>query len=151
QLYEGYRKAIVERRLRARQRLPSTRGLAAELEISRIPILNAFEQLRAEGYLEGRIGSGTYVARTLPDELLTPARRIASRKPLDRVSRRPIARRVEGLLSEKPAPWLREPGTFHIGQPPLDRFPVEAWSRIVARHARKLEVHELHYGKHMGL
>jgi GntR family transcriptional regulator / MocR family aminotransferase len=151
QLYEGYRQAIVERRLRASQRLPSTRGLARELEISRIPILNAFEQLRAEGYLEGKIGSGTYVARTLPDEVLTPVHRASSRKPLDRVTRRPIARRAEALLSEKPAPWLREPGTFHIGQPPLDRFPLEAWSRIVARHARNLDVHELHYGKHMGL
>jgi GntR family transcriptional regulator/MocR family aminotransferase len=151
QLYEGYRKAIVERRLRARQRLPSTRGLAAELEISRIPILNAFEQLRAEGYLEGRIGSGTYVASTLPDELLTPAHRISARKPLDRVSRRPIARRVEGLLPEKAAPWLRTPGSFHIGEPPLDRFPVEAWSRLVARHARNAGVNQLHYGEAMGL
>jgi GntR family transcriptional regulator/MocR family aminotransferase len=62
QLYEGYRDAIVERRLRAGQRLPSTRTIAAELRISRIPVLNAFEQLLAEGYFESRVGSGRPMA-----------------------------------------------------------------------------------------
>jgi GntR family transcriptional regulator/MocR family aminotransferase len=151
QLYEGYRNAIVERRLRARQRLPSTRSLAAELQISRIPILNAFEQLRAEGYLEGRTGSGTYVAKSLPEDLLTPTRRSASRKPPDRPSRRVIARRVEVLLPEKAGPWLKDLGTFHIGQPPLDRFPVEVWSRLIARHSKNPDVSLLHYGQPMGL
>lgn len=66
QIYEGYRDAILERRLRPGQRLPSTRSLAAELRVSRTPVLNAFEQLGAEGYLEGRHGSGTYVAGTAP-------------------------------------------------------------------------------------
>ena len=150
QIYESYRNAIVERRLGARQRLPSTRSLAAELQISRIPILNAFEQLRAEGYLEGRIGSGTYVARSLPDELLKPVRRNASRGPVGKPSRRVIARRVEALLPEAAGPWFK-PGPFHIGQPPLDHFPVRIWSRLVARHARSPEVHELHYGQTMGL
>src|SRR5207237_10843091 len=51
-------------------RLPSTRALAAQMGISRNTVLAAFEQLHAEGYLEGRLGSGTYVARTLPEELL---------------------------------------------------------------------------------
>src|SRR5688572_15905045 len=69
QLCEGYREAIVERRLRPGQRLPSTRALARELEISRLPVLNAFEQLLAEGYFESRVGAGTYVASSLPDDL----------------------------------------------------------------------------------
>jgi GntR family transcriptional regulator/MocR family aminotransferase len=150
QLYEGYRNAIVERQLRARQRLPSTRSLATELQVSRIPILNAFEQLRAEGYLEGRIGSGTYVAKSLPDDLLAPVRRSASQKPANRPSRRVIARRVEILLPGKAGPWLRDSGVFHIGQPPLDRFPVQAWSRLVVRHSRNPDVSLLHYGHRMG-
>ena len=66
QIYEGYRTAIIERRLRAGQRMPSTRGLADELGLSRIPVLNAFEQLIAEGYLEARTGDGTYVSTSLP-------------------------------------------------------------------------------------
>ncbi len=74
QLYEGYREAILDRRLRAGQRLPSTRSLAQELQISRIPVLNAFEQLLAEGYFESRVGAGTFVASALPDELPSPAK-----------------------------------------------------------------------------
>ena len=52
QIYDGYRKAILEGRLRAGQRIPSTRALARELGISRLPVLTAFEQLLHEGYLE---------------------------------------------------------------------------------------------------
>jgi GntR family transcriptional regulator / MocR family aminotransferase len=62
QIFLGYRAAILAGRLRPGQRLPSTRALASELGISRLPVLNAFEQLLHEGFVEGRIGSGTYVA-----------------------------------------------------------------------------------------
>lgn len=59
QVYDSYRTAILEGRLSPGQRIPSTRALAQELGISRLPVLNAFEQLLHEGYLEGRAGSGT--------------------------------------------------------------------------------------------
>src|SRR5262245_49228983 len=70
QLYEGMRRAILSGRLGAGMKVPATRMLATELDVSRNTILNAFEQLLAEGYLVGRLGSGTYVAPTLPDDLL---------------------------------------------------------------------------------
>src|ERR1700688_1042093 len=70
QIYDGYRDAIVERRLRGGERLPSTRPPAAELRISRMPVLIAFEQLLAEGYFESRVGAGTFVAASLPGERL---------------------------------------------------------------------------------
>src|SRR4029079_11736850 len=62
QIYDGIRNAIVTGLLRAGQRIPSTRGLANELGISRLPVLTAYEQLLHEGYLQGRIGSGTFVS-----------------------------------------------------------------------------------------
>jgi GntR family transcriptional regulator/MocR family aminotransferase len=66
QIYGGLRTAIVERLLRPGQRLPSTRALAVELGVSRIPVVEAFEQLLAEGYCETRTGCGTFVAASLP-------------------------------------------------------------------------------------
>src|SRR5690606_10791528 len=47
-------------------RLPATRLLARELGVSRNTVLAAYEQLRAEGFIEGRVGSGSYIAARLP-------------------------------------------------------------------------------------
>jgi GntR family transcriptional regulator/MocR family aminotransferase len=67
QLYEKLRSGILAGRLRAGERLPSTRALAAELGVSRTTVVTAFDNLLAEGYLEGKVGSGTYVASSLPE------------------------------------------------------------------------------------
>ena len=150
QLYEGYRRAIVERRLRANQRIPSTRSLATELRISRIPVLNAFEQLLAEGYFESRIGSGTFVATSLPEETPRTPRRIASGSSSAPAPHRGAASRTKAILGEYPA-WFKGMGAFHVGQPPLDHFPIKVWSRLVARHSRNPDPSLLHYGSPMGL
>src|ERR1700689_3407481 len=68
QLYEWFLRSILAGQLRPGQRVPSTRNLAAELKISRIPVSIAYEQLRAEGYLETFVGAGTCVAKSIPEE-----------------------------------------------------------------------------------
>jgi GntR family transcriptional regulator/MocR family aminotransferase len=151
QLYEGYRDAIVERRLRAGQRLPSTRSLAAELRISRIPVLNAFEQLLAEGYFESRVGSGTYIADALPGEQIQPQGRAAARAAPARPAARPVARETVELAGVEPGQWYRGRGAFNVGEPPLDRFPLATWSRLAARHARRSDAGLLPYSNPMGL
>jgi GntR family transcriptional regulator/MocR family aminotransferase len=70
QLYNQLREAILSGRLGAGTRLPSTRELAGELDLARNTMLNAFDQLYAEGYLARRVGDGTYVSKELPDDLL---------------------------------------------------------------------------------
>ena len=70
-LYEQLRAAILEGRLQPGARLPATRDLAEAYGLSRTTIVAAFEQLRSEGYVEGRVGSGTYVSEVLPEDLLT--------------------------------------------------------------------------------
>src|SRR5579863_5638072 len=73
-LYATLRAEILDGRLRAGARLPATRDLAQQYALSRGTIVSAFEQLKSEGYVEGSIGSGTYVSKVLPDELLQVAR-----------------------------------------------------------------------------
>src|SRR6266568_1493952 len=73
QLYDWFRRAIIDGQMRPGQRVPSTRGLAAELKVSRIPILNAYEQLLAEGYFESFVGAGTCIARSIPEDTLAAA------------------------------------------------------------------------------
>src|ERR1700723_2193015 len=67
QVYDAFRNAIISRSLRPGQRIPSTRSLASELRISRIPVLNAYAQLLAEGYIESRVGAGAFISTSLPD------------------------------------------------------------------------------------
>src|SRR5262245_38452591 len=121
QVYDGYRDAIVTRRLRAGERVPSTRDLARDLGISRIPVLTAFEQLLAEGYFEARVGAGTFVARVLPDDFQESTRRQATAMP-----GRPGPRRVSSApdpLLRDPEPWLGGRGPFRLSQPAVDQFP----------------------------
>ena len=76
QIYDAYRAAIVDGSLRPGQRISSTRVLASEIWVSRFPVLNAYAQLLAEGYFESRVGAGTVIASSLPDQLTSsePAR-----------------------------------------------------------------------------
>ena len=148
QLCDAYREAIVERRLRGGQRLPSTRALAVELRISRIPVLNAFEQLIAEGYFESRRGAGTFVARALSRD--TSAKGRTASRSVRRPGPRVVARRPATLLRSKPEPWLGGFGAFRLSEPALDHFPMTVWSRLTARHSRNTEGDAMTYGSPMG-
>jgi GntR family transcriptional regulator/MocR family aminotransferase len=135
QIYEGYRAAILSGQLRPGQRLPSTRALAMELGISRLPVVNAFEQLLHEGYVEGKIGAGTYVKDTIPDEFTRPE----------------LARQVQLKKSPAPSDPVEEiVGPFRVSLPALDRFPVKIWSRLVHRNARNLSEELMAYGDPAG-
>jgi GntR family transcriptional regulator/MocR family aminotransferase len=149
QIYEGYRDAIVERRLRSGQRIPPTRGLAAELRVSRLPVLNAFEQLLAEGYFESRPGAGTFVASSVPDDLAAPKPGTPARPRPPRCGPRLIGRHA-ATLRQDIGPWFKGVGAFSVGQPPVDQFPWDLWSRLVARRSRSRDPELVHYSPVMG-
>ena len=69
-LYESLRAEILGGRLRPGMRLPSTRDLAVQYGLARGTIVNAFERLKSEGYIDGTVGSGTHVSKVLPEKLL---------------------------------------------------------------------------------
>ena len=87
-LYDALRTEILEGRLRPGARLPATRDLARQYGLARGTIVNAFEQLKSEGYVEGSVGSGTYVSKVLPDQLLQVPREDGPRPPVLRKRRR---------------------------------------------------------------
>jgi GntR family transcriptional regulator/MocR family aminotransferase len=144
QIYTGYREAILARRLRSGERLPSTRALARELGISRLPVLEAFDQLLAEGYCESRVGAGTFVARSLP-ALAAPQPGTGGPRP----GRRPLARGPAARL-HRPAPWLNARRPFGMGGTAVEHFPAEVWAQMVARHTRRPDRAALRYGNSMG-
>jgi GntR family transcriptional regulator/MocR family aminotransferase len=150
QLYDALRDAILSGRLRPGSRLPSTRALADDLGASRNTVLAAFGQLLAEGYLEGRVGAGTTVARTLPETLLPARPEVEGTK---QPSRRPrLSRRGAQLLGMRGgvanAAITAQP--FRPGLPGLDAFPFDLWTRLVARRWRRVPRQLLDYGDPAG-
>ncbi len=150
QIYDGFRDLIASGNLRPGQQVPSTRALGSELKVSRIPILTAYAQLIAEGYCEARLGSGTFVCRSLPDKAV-PAEGSVRRSILLRPGARPVSRRASLLPPYKTSPWLRGLGAFTVGQPAYEAFPFQTWSSLVMRHCRNPRASALHYGGPMGL
>jgi GntR family transcriptional regulator / MocR family aminotransferase len=153
QLYDWFRRAITGGQLRPGQRVPSTRNLAAELKTSRMPVLGAFEQLLAEGYLETSVGAGTYVARSIPDDTLSrPAEKARNglRETAEKRGPRRLSRRGVALTNLPAQSWLDNLGAFRVSLPALDHFPIGVWSKLVARHSRRPPKGIMAYGDAMG-
>jgi GntR family transcriptional regulator/MocR family aminotransferase len=152
QLYEWFRRAIVSGQLRPGQRVPSTRILAAELNISRISVSNAYEQLRAEGYLETFVGAGTCVVRSIPTDALKPVFgkvRDASRRVSKSKAPRLVSSRV-ALMRLPAQTWSNKLVAFRVNLPALEHFPTGVWSKLVNRHARRPTRQSMAYGDAMG-
>lgn len=147
QLYEAFRTRIVRGELRPGQLVPSTRQLACELRVSRFPVLNAYAQLLAEGYFESRVGAGTFVASSLPEEPRPQNRKTAS-KPAPGL--RAIAARASTLPGYIKPSWTDGLGPFQVGHPELEAFPLKTWSKLAARHSRNMRPAHLQYGDAMG-
>jgi GntR family transcriptional regulator/MocR family aminotransferase len=135
-LYGAVRTEILEGRLPPGARLPATRDLAATYRLSRGTIVNAFEQLKAEGYLEGTTGSGTFVSGVLPDELLGVRNDSRARPHVDTVPERHLSNfgtRVQPLAVLQ----NRRSRAFRPNLPALDLFPKSIWAQLVARRLRQ--------------
>src|SRR6185295_2528662 len=106
--------------------------------LSRATVVQGYEQLIDEGYLQTKVGSGTTVSRQLPDDLLQTASVKPRRHAVEHV-------RVPFEVSRygtKVKGWTRERPTCHpvidfkYGTPALDRFPLHVWRRVLLRNAR---------------
>lgn len=147
-LYDALRAAILEGRLRPGARLPGTRDLAAQYGLSRGTIVSAFEQLQSEGYVEGSVGSGTYVSSVLPDELLQATRHVRSQAPAHGRAKRRVSRyatRLPSSLADS-----RRPRAFRTDLPALDLFPTTLWTQIAAKRLRRLSRSDLLGSEPMG-
>ncbi len=128
-LYRALRAAILEGRIR--HRLPSTRRLAADLGVSRNSVAAAFDLLQAEGYLSGRVGSGSYVADHLPDQAPVPPTLSAAPVPAPRRLARRVASLPAGFHEDQPA------APFAVSAAAWADFPWPVWSRLLARPWRR--------------
>jgi GntR family transcriptional regulator/MocR family aminotransferase len=141
-LYEAVRSDILAGRLRPGTRLPASRNLAGQYGLARGTIVNAFDQLASEGYVEGSVGSGTYVSKVLPEKLLQVASGAAASPPV-RHKRRPelsyYGRRAKlfGGYENRPT------RAFRSNLPALNLFPAILWAQITNRCLRRISIRHL--------
>src|SRR5262249_34897476 len=151
QLYNELRAAILGGRLPSACRLPASRELAQVTGLSRNTVLSAYDQLIAEGYINSRAGSGTYVASTLPDQVLSgPA--LEPTPQADRGART-LSQRGERLMERAFRKWpppQSGPMYFRAGLPALDEFPMDTWRRLFDRRTRLASVKTLAYDDPQG-
>jgi GntR family transcriptional regulator/MocR family aminotransferase len=145
--YGELRAAILEGRISPGARLPATRDLAREYKLSRATVVTAFEQLKSEGYVEGRVGAGTYVSEILPEDLLQVAR-TSSRRAAGprRVGWSSYARRLKLF----PTGETRITRAFRANQAALDAFPTTLWAQVAARRLRRASTQLLAGGEALG-
>jgi GntR family transcriptional regulator/MocR family aminotransferase len=149
QIYSCIRRSIDEGLIRADARLPSTRALAMDLGVSRTTVLLAFEQLKAEGYLVPKPGSGIYIAKELPNGRLEPRASHAGprvKHPLLSARGRSLAAARTGDRRTRQAPRA-----FRLGTPAVDLFPLRLWSQIARQCVRALSPKHLDYSPLTGL
>lgn len=144
QIYDGYRDAILRGDLHPGQQIPSSRILTTELQVSRFPVLNAYAQLLAEGYFESRVGAGTFVSTSLPEQLMSVERPAAS-STQSPSGPRPVSQRSLYYPNFDRSHALRGWGPFGVHQPAFDEFPFQIWSRLVTRHSNSPQANAIHH------
>ncbi len=132
QIARQLRSLVLSGRLKPQTKLPSTRALSEELNVARATVVEAYEQLLSEGYLETRSGSGTRVAAELPESLLTSAPKERAREPSRGTARREPAR------------------PFRSGLVDWENFPHDEWGRLLGRFWRNPPVTLLEHNDPFG-
>jgi len=151
---DSIRNDVTKGRLRRGERVPSTRALARELRVNRNTVAQAFEQLVADGFLEGRHGSGTYVARELPQAQPAPTPAGPALAPLKTLALantpapHPIFNRI--LSSDGPAPIAGVDIDLRLGAPDLHAFPLRQWRRCVTNQLAVPRRDRMNYGSAWG-
>ncbi|MFM6997530.1 MAG: PLP-dependent aminotransferase family protein [Limnohabitans sp.] len=123
----GLRQGMQARIWRRGQALPSSRAMAQALGLARNTVNAALAQLEAEGYVQGRAGSGTYVRMTAP--IVRP--RARSEPPLQGLP----SQRGQALLAA-PAAHALEVQPMTQGLPDFSLFPMAVWQRLLHKHGR---------------
>ncbi|TXH81218.1 MAG: PLP-dependent aminotransferase family protein [Rhizobium sp.] len=131
QVYRLMRDRILHGQMPAGQRVPSTRTMALSLGVARSTVVNAYDRLKAEGYLQSATGAATRVA-AFPSA--------------------PLSGHAAAPLPNQPRiTEFKTGGLFEPGVPDVSAFPHAAWARCLGARGRSLRVHDLGYSDHGGV
>lgn len=149
QIEDQLRGAILAGSLSGGTRLPASRALALDLGVSRMTVVQVLESLAAEGFLDLRRGSGTFVAPTIPQHVPQRVERVTEPGQPSAV-----APRVSGLGTRFGAAEVdfipREDRPFLPNSPAYDQFPFALWQKYVNRQTRQAYRDHMSYGDPAG-
>ena len=147
QLYVILRDMILAAAFSAGDRLPASRTLARDLGLSRTTVVEAFDRLTAEGLVESRTGSGTYVSVALRADRPKPAAANAHAAAAPRLSA-VMGEAVARFGDRQRLPHV--PRAFTTALPAFDAFPMAQWARLSAKYWRGGRDHVMGYGDPCG-
>jgi GntR family transcriptional regulator/MocR family aminotransferase len=147
QLYDSWRQGILRGRFDRNTRVPSTRELAKTLQIARSTVAQAYEQLIAEGYLQARHGSGTFVCGMLPEKMLHAE--ATTKRGVPATSEIQLSQYAARLQDDFQYP-RKKPGwiSFSHWWPDQAQFPAASWRRLMTRHLRNESPDMFNYAQH---
>jgi GntR family transcriptional regulator/MocR family aminotransferase len=143
QIYQQLRAAVLQGDLAPGSRLPASRHLAGKLQVARVTVTQAYEQLQAEGYVVSRTGAGTFVTENL--SLVMPATQDTFRPTLAA-----WGSRVMQTVPEEERPSPRPQIDFGFGRSFPHSFPYDTWRRLLARYLSTDDVMLSRYGSVAG-
>ena len=130
QVYEQLKEAILSQQLTQGTKLPASRELAKRLQVSRNTVTTAYEKLWSEGFVEGQIGAGTYVASIDFTSLqTTDVDCETNTRPL-------LSQRGEKIFTCAKKDYVATTIPFTPGIPDIKSFRKDTWARILSRQAR---------------
>ncbi|MBL8583830.1 MAG: PLP-dependent aminotransferase family protein [Rhizobiaceae bacterium] len=141
QIYSALRRFVLDGRIPQHTVLPSTRTLAEDLKVGRNTVIAAYDQLMAEGFIEARAGSGTWVA---PIQQSRPDPQRARHAP------KRLSRRGRTIIDGPQPPRNAGVINFHPGVPETASFPFSIWSSLLVRNARSRDESLLGYLRFAG-
>ncbi len=139
QIYEQVRVAVLTGKVKANQKLPASRQLAKTLGISRTTVVQGYDQLISEGYLQTQLGAGTFVCAQIPEALIeTDANAGAdtgTRAADLSASQTNLSAYGDRLTPDQDYSYPPDcPLSFRYGLPDLKQFPIQIWRRLMSAH-----------------
>jgi GntR family transcriptional regulator/MocR family aminotransferase len=146
QVYKRLREAILSGEIPAGTRLPAGRQLARQLGVARVTVSRAYDQLAAEGFVESRVGAGTFVAD------LDKVRQLVETAPK---TFRPAlmdwgTRVIDLSRQDSSADSPRQEIDFGFGRSFAERFPYDIWRRLLRRYLSTDDAMLSRYGSAAG-
>jgi GntR family transcriptional regulator/MocR family aminotransferase len=146
-IQRAIRQLIVDGALGPGKPLPASRALAKSLGVSRDTIEAAYAQLHAEGFIDRRVGSGSFVAEITE---FTPGRRLSQRDALARNQAPNLSKRGNGMFRSGGVREMLTPRPFAHGVPETRTFPLPLWERLERQVRKEVGAQALHHGDPQG-